>query len=367
MDYSPELVKRAAALETPVLILDRRLVRQAARALLQALPGIELLYAVKANPHPAVLRALAQEGCGFEVSSVKELEAVLALGVPAQRLISSNPIKPVDFLRRSRDAGLRTFAFDSRGEVDKLAQHAAGSRVYLRLVVDNTGSEWPLSKKYGVNASEALELFTYAKGRGLEPYGLTFHVGSQCLNKDNWANALYLAGELFTVLARHGIGLSMLSLGGGMPVRHTKPVPSFAEIGEVVARAVAEALPPGLRLTMEPGRALVGEAATLVTTVIGKAARGPEEWLYTDVGVFNGLMETVGGLKYELRTERSGPPRTYTVAGPSCDSFDMMFQGITLPEVEAGDRLYIMNAGAYTTAYASSFNGFGPPRVHLIG
>jgi ornithine decarboxylase len=118
---------------------------------------------------------------------------------------------------------------------------------------------------------------------------------------------------------------------------------------------------------MEPGRALVGEAAVLVTTVIGRSPRGPEEWLYTDVWVFNGLMETVGGLKYELRTERPGPLRTYTVAGPSCDSFDMMFQGIALPEVEVGDRLYIMNAGAYTLAYASSFNGFGPPRVHLLG
>ncbi len=367
MDFSPALVRRTARLKTPALLLDRRLVRQMYRTVREAVPGVDILYAVKANPHPAVLRALAQEGCGFELSSIPELAAVLALGVPPEQLISSNPIKAVEFVRRCTEAGLRAFAFDSRAEVDKLAEHAPGSQVYLRIVVDNTGSEWPLSKKFGVNASEALELFVYAKELGLEPYGITFHVGSQCLNKDNWVNALYLAGELISVAARHGIHLSMLSLGGGLPVRHTKPIPTFEEIGEGIARALKEAVPPGLRLTMEPGRALVGEAAVLVTTVIGKAVRGLDEWLYTDVGVFNGLMETVGGLKYELCTERTGPLRTYTVAGPSCDSFDVMFQGLALPEMQVGDRLYVMNAGAYTSCYASSFNGFPPPRVHVVG
>ena len=156
------------------------------------------------------------------------------------------------------------------------------------------------------------------------------------------------------------------NLGGGLPVRHLKPIPALVEIGQRVTALIRALFPPDITLIIEPGRALVGDAAILVASVIGKAVRGDEHWLYLDAGVFNALMETIQGFGYELWTERTGPVRRWTVAGPSCDSVDVLFNDVALPELEVGDRLYVLNAGAYTLSYASSFNGFPPPAVFFL-
>src|SRR5215211_3216997 len=191
--------------------------------------------------------------------------------------MSSNPIKPVAFIQAAHAAGLDRFAVDSRAELVKLAHHAPGSRVYVRLTVDNSGSEWPLAKKYGASAADAVQLLREARAFGLRPYGLTFHVGSQCLDKESWTSALLLCHEIWRELAAEGI-------------------------------------------------ALVGDAGLLVASVIGTATRGQERWLYLDAGVFNALLEAIQGFRYQLRTERAGPPRHYVLAGPSCDSVDTISQ-----------------------------------------
>lgn len=365
MEFSPALVALARTLDTPVLILDPGVIRAKYAEITAAFPGAECFYAVKANPHPVVLQTLVACGAGFEVSSELELRAVLEAGAYPARVISSNPVKTPGFLRAAHAAGLDRFAFDSRAELEKIAELAPGSRVYLRLAVDNSGSEWPLSKKYGANSAEAVELFRRARALRLQPYGLTFHVGSQCYSKDAWVSALYLCEEIRRAVGRHGIHLEMVSLGGGLPVPHTKPVPHIDEIGRTVMRAARECLSEPVHLTVEPGRALVGEAAVLVASVIGKARRGIERWLYLDAGVFNALLETIEGFGYVLATERGGPRRLTTVAGPSCDSVDTMFTGVLMPDLEVGERVYILNAGAYTLSYASHFNGFPPPSVHV--
>lgn len=376
MDFSPALVAAAAGEPTPLLILDRTLLRQSYRRIAASLPGAEVYYAVKANPHPGVLEALAREGCGFEVSSRPELEAVLRLGVTIDRVISSNPVKRPDYIRRAFELGLDRFAFDSEPELDKLARWAPGSRVYVRLTVDNSGSEWPLSDKYGVPPERAVELLLAAPRAGLRPYGLTFHVGSQCRDAESWVRAIRTCHEIHRELAAQGQPLQMLSVGGGQPVHHLRPVPTPEAIGRRITETVAELFGPEAPLiTVEPGRALVGGAGTLVTSVIGQARRGADTskagsrgdpWVYLDAGVFNAMMETIEGFRYELRTEREGPRRPVTVAGPSCDSVDTLFTVEPLPEVEVGDRVYVMNAGAYTLSYASSFNGFEPPAVKLV-
>ncbi|MDO8532746.1 MAG: type III PLP-dependent enzyme [Dehalococcoidia bacterium] len=367
MIFTRHLVETCKPYKTPFLLMDSDILRHKYATIAGSLQGLSVFFAVKSNPHPQVLRVLADSGSGFEVSSEMEMDLVVALGTPPERIISSNPVRAPAFLRRAAAAGLDAFAFDSPGELEKIATHAPGSRVYVRLAVDNTGSDWPLSKKYGVDSSEAPDLLKYARDLKLNPYGITFHVGSQCLNKNNWVNALYIASEIWKSAARQGIALKMLSLGGGLPIQHIKPTPTLKEIAEGIDKALQELFEERPLLTMEPGRALVGDSAVLVATVIGKVQRGLESWVYLDAGVFNALMETIQGFQYELRTEHTGPLKQVTVAGPSCDSVDVMFQKILLPEVEVGDRIYIMNAGAYTLSYASTFNGFGPPEVHFIG
>jgi ornithine decarboxylase len=367
MEFSPALVEAAAGEQTPLLILSRSLLRDAYHEIAHSLPGAQVFYAVKANPHPAVLETLAAEGSGFEVSSPAELDAVLRTGVTGERVISSNPVKRPDFIQQAVLAGIDRFALDSEMEVEKLARHAPGSRVYVRMTVDNSASEWPLSDKYGVAAEEAVLLLRAAACRGLRPYGLTFHVGSQCRDPESWAQAVRACFEVHQAVERQGHRLEMLSVGGGQPVHHLRPVPTMDDIGQRIQCTANELFGDRLPLIMvEPGRALVGTAATLVTSVIGKARRGADIWIYLDAGVFNALMETIAGFRYELCTERTGPRRPVTVAGPSCDSVDTLFTVEPLPDLQLGDRVYVMNAGAYTLSYASSFNGFPPPSLKLI-
>lgn len=367
MDFSPALVAAAEGEPTPLLILDLALLRQAYHDLARSLPGAEIYYAVKANPHPAVLRTFAEQGCGFEVSSTVELRSVLELGVPARRIISSNPVKRPDFIQYAFASGLDRFAFDSELELEKLRRWAPGSRVYVRLAVDNSGSEWPLSNKYGVSPERTVDLLLAARRAGLEPYGVTFHVGSQCRDPESWVRAIETCHEIHRALVAHGLPLQMLSVGGGQPVHHIRPVPTLQQIGDRIMQTVARLFGPNPPLiTVEPGRALVGSAGTLVTSVIGRAERDGDTWVYLDAGVFNALMETIEGFRYELRTERGGPRRPVTLAGPSCDSVDTLFTMEPLPELDVGDRVYVLNAGAYTLSYASAFNGFEPPRVKVV-
>jgi ornithine decarboxylase len=366
VQLSQAVLQAGRRYQTPCLLIDRGFVAAKYRAVAASLPEADVYYAVKANPHALVVATLAALGCGFEVASAGELRLLVAMGVPTERMISSHPIKSVEFLSTCHAFGLDRLVVDSADELRKVADHAPGSRVSCRLAVDNTGSEWPLSRKFGVGADEAVSLLEEAARLGLEPHGVHFHVGSQCLHPPTWRAALEAAAGLWQAAAARGLSLRSLNLGGGLPVQHLKPIPRLDEIGRLIASTVRELFPPEVRLAIEPGRSLVGDAAVLVSSVVGRARRGDERWLYLDVGVFNGLMETIEGFGYELRAERDGPTDRWTVAGPSCDSVDVPFPDVELPELEVGERVYVMNAGAYTLSYASSFNGFGPPEVHAL-
>lgn len=368
VEGSARLIERDRDWETPYLLIDLARVRANARRIQAAFPGAELFYAIKANAHPAVLRTLAAEGVGFEISSDGELDQVLALDHRAP-LISSNPIKAPRFVGRAGRAGVSAFAVDSPDELRKIAREAPGASVYVRLLVDNRDSEWPLARKYGVGPTGALDLLAAAAELGLRPRGTTFHVGSQCRSSASWRAALEVTAEVWDRAAARGHNLDFLSIGGGMPIQHTRPIPELEEIGEVVRHAVAALFPPDVYLSLEPGRALVGDAAILGASVIGKARRPDGDWVYLDVGVFNGLMESIDGFSYEIATAPNHPPGPHTdvvLAGPSCDSVDLIAESVSMPAVEVGDRVYVLNAGAYTLSYASHFNGWAPPTVHIV-
>lgn len=351
---------------SPYLLIDRDVVREKIDLIGKNIRNSRVFYAVKANPDREVLSYLNSLGIGFEIASEGELRILSDLGVEPDRIITSNPVKTLVFLEQAVSYGIDYYAFDSIAEVDKLSRYAPNRNVYVRLTVPNEGSEWPLSKKFGVELEDALGLLIYAKEKGLNPVGITFHVGSQCNNAYNWNTAIEKARDLWEMAADKGIELSMINLGGGYPIRYTRDVLSIESIEKKINRLISEKFPPDLTVFIEPGRAVIGDAGVFVTSVIGKSRRGDENWLYIDVGVFNGLMESVGGIKYSYVVGSRNEPKPWTIAGPSCDSFDVIDKEVILPEPEVGNRLLILSAGAYTISYASEFNGFSIPKTILI-
>jgi ornithine decarboxylase len=361
--------------DTPYLAVNLDTVRDRYARLTAVLPAAQIHYAMKCNPDQAILSCLAMEGCRFEVASIGELELLRSNGVNPVDVLYSNPVKPPAHVAVAHEAGIWRFAVDCEAELRKVARYAPGAAVYVRLRVDDRDAAFPLSLKFGAEADVARSLLNQARELGLRPYGLTFHVGSQCVAPRAWRSAIASAGRLMQQLSDDGIRLQMLDLGGGFPACYGPSVPAIELFGTAIRQALDTLLPyqPD-HLLIEPGRYLVAEAAVLVTTVICREQRAGEEWLYLDVGVYNGLMETQQmrhAWVYPILTDAwSGPPVAtlpYTVAGPSCDSADTMFIRMELPaDLDIGDQLYIGTAGAYTLSYASNFNGFPVPHVVAV-
>jgi ornithine decarboxylase len=357
---------------TPVLVLDLDRIGQAYDELRAALPGAAIHYAMKCNPADRVLGYLADRGCRFEIASAGELDDLIGLGIEPNSVIFSNPVKPWRHVRAAYRAGVRRFALDSRSELDKIAEHAPGSSVYVRISAPVGASEVPSEGKFGVDLAEAEALMTVAVERGLRPYGIAFHVGSQMTDPGAWETAIRASGVLMRRLEAVGIRLAILDIGGGFPVPYAgPPVPPVGEIGAVVMAAMERELPYPVDLVAEPGRYLAAEAGVLVTEVIGTARRAGKEWLHLDVGAFNGMMESL-----ETRNQLilplgdslgSAGRQRYHLTGPTCDSQDTLFYDVELSAgLTAGDRVHLYCAGAYTTSYASTFNGFPVPTVRYV-
>lgn len=376
--WSPNLsIARLNAIreETPFLVCDLDTVGRRYEELTGLLPGLAVFFAVKSNSAAPILEAVRSLGGSFEIASLAELRMAEAAGAAPADLLYSNPVKPPAHIAAAAAAGLWRFAFDSEAELRKLAEFAPGASVYARLRVADDTSLFPLSQKFGASVEAAGDLLLLARELGLVPHGLTFHVGSQCTNPMAWERALEQCAVVMRRLLRAGVRLGMLNLGGGFPARYTTPVPALSLIA-AVAGAALDRLPyrPPV-LAAEPGRYLVAESGVLAATVIGVDERHGDRWVHLDVGGYNGMMEAVqtgGRWHFPLLTSRSDHFRAAsapaTVTGPSCDSSDTLFYGAALPATLAlGDRVYIGTAGAYTSSYASSFNGFPPPRLLYVG
>ena len=363
-----EIVRQAARhrYSRPFLILDNAIVRDKARRFRAAMPRVRPHYAVKANPDRRVVKALMQEGCGFEIASTAELDLLLSLGAAAAEIFYSNPMKSRQAIACAASKGVEWFVVDSVDELRRVHELKADARIYLRVATPNIGSDWPLSGKFGAGAAETREIVATAAKLGADLAGVTFHVGSQCRNPENWRVGLEKARTLFDSMIKAGLKPRLLDIGGGFPVRHVKPIPSIEVIGEVVNEALA-AFAVEVHVIAEPGRYMVSDAGYFVCRVLGTATRGGKRWMHWDAGLFGGVIETTEGLKYRIRTERSGPDVPWHVAGPTCDSVDVILRDEPLPsDLQEGDFVYIRNAGAYTTAYASEFNGFPLPEVRVF-
>lgn len=352
--------------DKPFLLMDLNIVREKARRFMAAMPRVRPHYAVKANPDPRVLKALIEEGAGFEIASIAELDLLLSLGVPAEEIFYSNPVKSCDFIVYAAAKGVEWYVIDSVEEMNKVQSVKADAKLYLRIDTPNIGSDWPLGGKFGAHPSETREIIMTAAKLKADLAGVAFHVGSQCRNPENWRVGIEKSRAVFDQMLKLGLNPRLVNIGGGYPVRHVKPIPSIEVIGDVVNRAL-EAFPAHVKIVAEPGRFLVSDAGYFVCRIIGTATRAGKRWMHLDAGMFGGIIETTEGLKYKIRTDRSGPDISWNVAGPTCDSIDVVMRDEPLPsDLQEGDFMYIRNAGAYTTAYASNFNGFPLPEVRFL-
>jgi len=361
---------------TPCLVVDVDRVEENYRALAAALPLARIYYAVKANPARPILERLVALGSAFDAASWEEIELLLAAGAGAEAISFGNTVKKESAIARAFAAGIRLFAFDSEEELAKLARSAPGAKVYCRLLVDNEGADWPLSRKFGCSVEMARELMSLAGELGLDPYGLSFHVGSQQRDAVAYEAAIAKVGMLFTDLTERGVNLRMVNLGGGFPVRYTEEVPGIDHFAHAIMRAMTRAFGNAIPdMIVEPGRFIVGDAGVVYSEVVlvsRKAKDDPVRWVYLDIGRFGGLAETEReSIRYRVRTSRDGGAvGPVAIAGPTCDGADILYERAPyrLPlDLRAGDRLEFLAAGAYTTTYASqSFNGFRPLAEHYL-
>jgi ornithine decarboxylase len=371
------LFSQPASVE-PVLYIDRSIISSKYAEFKAALPRATIHYAMKCNPEPAVLEHIKGLGGSFEIASYHELTILQEIGVDPAEVLYSNPVKSPRDIQQAYDAGLRCFAFQSEDELEKFAGLKADDiNVYLRLTTPIGKSTVASEAKFGQPAASpeeqqrALHLMEYAQERGLTPYGLAFHVGSQMEDPEAWTGSLRNVATLMELLEANGIRLEMLDMGGGFPAYHNTGIAPLAAFGDAINRELAKLPYQPRKLAIEPGRALVSDAGAMVAEVYGKALRSGQWWLYLSVGAFNGLMEALESgteLQYPMVDSRGSAEQTsYVITGPSCDSQDTISASQSLSaDIVTGDRVIIYTTGAYTTAYASRFNGFERPRVVYV-
>ncbi|MGE5548031.1 MAG: type III PLP-dependent enzyme [Solirubrobacterales bacterium] len=361
---------------TPCVVVDLDVIRDNYMGLRHWLPLAQVFYAVKANPGAEIVRMLNELGSCFDVASRGEIELCLAQGVPAERLSFGNTIKKASDIAFAHDKGVSLYAFDSEAELEKLAEHAPGARVFCRILMTCDGAEWPLSRKFGCEIDMARDLLVKARDLGLDPYGVSFHVGSQQTDLGQWDIAVGKTAMLFTALNEVGIDLKMVNLGGGFPARYRSDVPALERYADAVMTAMLNHFGNHLpSMIIEPGRSLVGDAGILEAEVvlISKKAYDDEvRWVYLDVGKFGGLAETMDeAIKYRIVTPHDGDETAPVVlAGPTCDSADILYEkaGYEMPvTLKVGDKVRILSTGAYTTSYSAvNFNGFAPLKAYFI-
>ena len=379
--YAPATFQRMKAFadqhETPFVVIDRQIIADAYDQLGTCFPFAKIYYAVKANPAVEIIELLRDKGSSFDIASIYELDKVMATGVGPERISYGNTIKKSRDIRYFFDKGVRLFATDSEADLRNIAKAAPGSKIYVRILTEgSTSADWPLSRKFGCQPDMALDLLILAKQLGLVPYGISFHVGSQQRDIDVWDAAIAKVKVIFERLKEEdGITLQMINMGGGFPanyIQRTNDLETYAaEITRFLKEDFGDDLP---EIILEPGRSLIANAGVLVSEVVlvaRKSRTAVERWVYADVGKFSGLIETMDeSIKFPIWTEKKGEMEEVVIAGPTCDSADIMYEhykyGLPL-NLASGDRLYWLSTGAYTTSYSAvEFNGFPPLKSYYL-
>lgn len=369
-ELNPKVQEMLLKIPNPVLLYDLGEVERCYQDYLKADAAVDVHYAVKCAPNPRVMSRLVRSGSGFDVASRAELDLALEAGADPKKCIYSNTCKYPDDVRYAREKGVEAFLADSEYEVKMQAECAPGSKLYVRLLVNNPDAAHPLGDKFGTTPEKAKELLRLGKKLGLVPYGTHFHVGTQCYSAKAWEQPARQAAGIFRDLKKEGITLELFDIGGGFPVQYLgAKVPTNREIISLVRGVLKEELGDfPLTLAVEPGRGLVGSAALMSTRVMLRADRPDAEWLHLDVGIYHGLSDAPDGIRYPIvAVNRSGSPTPYTLCGPTCDSADTISKNQQLPgDIVPGDLLVLNKAGAYAECLFSHFNGIKPPEIKYL-
>ena len=358
---------------TPLVVVDHKVLRENYAQFRKHLPRVQVYYAVKANSDPAIVQTFYDVGASFDVASVAEFLNVHQKieHLPDKerqdfiwdRIIYANPIKAIETLEQL-DQYKPLVTYDNHEEVIKIARYAPHSGLALRLRVPNTGSMVELSSKFGALPGEAVDLIAFAHNNNLEVEGLSFHVGSQCTNPQNYVQALHLAASIFAEAKLRGFNLKLLDIGGGFPAHYDDTVPAFRNLAKTINAELDRLFPEPLEILAEPGRFLVASAATSVAKIIGKAIRGGKLCYYLDDGVYHTFSGVIfDHCQYHLKSFKKGPTQICSVFGPTCDALDTISLAEQLPDLDLGDLLYAENIGAYAAASSTCFNGFPPAKV----
>lgn len=361
---------------TPIVVLDHDVLRKNYAAFRRHFPKVQAYYAVKANPEPAIIRTFYQAGASFDVASLPEFMLVYEniKGLPPKeqqdfiwdKIIYANPIKPKETLQ-ALDPYKPLVTFDNLAELQKIKQYAPHAGVVVRLRVPNTGSMVELSSKFGCDPGEAVDLVLAAFELGLVVEGLSFHVGSQCTNFENFVQALNMAAAVMNEARTRGHQIKILDIGGGFPARYHRDVPPIETLARKINAEIERLFPPQIEIIAEPGRFLVATAAQSVARIVGKARRDGKTCYYIDDSVYH----TFSGIifdhcQYSLKAFKRGKPEICAVFGQTCDGLDTISLAEELPELAIDDYVYADHVGAYTSASSTRFNGFPPPKmVHI--
>ncbi len=357
-------------LRTPMLLLSRSAIAWNYRALKKALPRVKIHYAIKPNNHQAFLDEIYRQGGSFDVCSAGEIKLVTeTTGINPATLIHSHPIKSIEEFDFAVANGLETFVVDNADEIQKLKRYTHKKlKILIRFrIVTNTKAVINLQYKFGCTVADVLPLARLIEESGHEFYGLCFHLGSQCIYNENYVKAIEAAHSLITELDMAGFNTRLLDIGGGFPVEYIEPVPAIDEFCQPIAQALDKHIRPGISIVSEPGRFIAATPVTLVTTVVGKAWRDGKVWYYLD----DGLYSTFSGMLYDhcqypVVCNRSGEKLLSVLAGPTCDSFDVLYDGLMIPEHEVGDRIMFAFTGAYCSVSGSNFNALRQAEYTVI-
>ncbi|MBI4335720.1 MAG: type III PLP-dependent enzyme [Candidatus Omnitrophica bacterium] len=374
--YREGLERIARERGTPVLIIDHERIRQNYREFRESLPRVQAYYAVKANSCPEIVRTLYNMGASFDVASFPEFMVVYDIikHMPEKerqdfiwdKIIYANTIKQEETLREL-DHYKPLVTYDNTEELKKIKAHCPHAGLVLRIKVPNTGSVVELSSKFGAHPGDAVDLITEAFEVGLAVEGISFHVGSQCNNFENYIQALQLSSSIFKESESRGHKIKILDIGGGFPVKYHSKVKAFKTLARKLNTEFKRLFPEDIEILAEPGRFMVATAGTLVAKIIGKAVRDGKICYYLDDGVYHTFSGIVfDHCRYPLQAFKEGPKEVSAVFGPTCDAFDTISVAEELPELEINDLLYAENIGAYSIASSTYFNGFPPAKVAHI-